>query len=427
MKKIFTFSAIILCFMCSVFATNNDYNGLWAESHINFVLENNIMFLDSNNNFQPYANTTKSNIYSYIINSDIDTSLNPDFFAKYKGGDYSSITRQDLAQIILEIAKASGVPTGITPGVTEEIIDITSVSEDYLQAVLYCWSNGIMQGNDGYFNPNSSVNRAIFSATIERMLDESTRLDFYTNEVYLPVMMYHSVIDNYHSYNDFIVTTDTFRGDLDYIKENGFTTILVADLIDYVYNDVSLPEKPILITFDDGYEDNYFNAFKILQEYDMKAVICPVSKYYEQDIFTSLGHLTIAQTREMDKSLLIEIQNHTYDMHDQIARYGSSRNPDESTADYRLIFGNDIANTHRIYNENNIKIPTTFSYPYGAFCNDSEDYIKEQGYLASFTTVPARLNIISEPEDLYLITRLNRSMFQDRNEYFYELETLNIR
>ena len=71
-------------------------------------------------------------------------------------------------------------------------------------------------------------------------------------EVRLPVLMYHLVLKNPKCKNKFIVSEETFEQDLKYIKENGYETILVNDLIEFTEGKKDLPAKPILLTFDDG-------------------------------------------------------------------------------------------------------------------------------------------------------------------------------
>ena len=89
--------------------------------------------------------------------------------------------------------------------------------------------------------------------------------------VELPIIMYHSVLKSRSG--DYIVHPSELENDLKYIKENGYETVVMADLINFVYEGVELPEKPIMITFDDGYYNNLGYAVPLLQKYGMKAVI----------------------------------------------------------------------------------------------------------------------------------------------------------
>ncbi|MBR2038566.1 MAG: polysaccharide deacetylase family protein, partial [Lachnospiraceae bacterium] len=77
-------------------------------------------------------------------------------------------------------------------------------------------------------------------------------------------------------------------------------------LADYVENGTMLPEKPVLLTLDDGYENNYTNAFPLLKKYNMKAVISLIGKDMR---------LNENQLKEKHDSGLVEIGNHTYDLH----------------------------------------------------------------------------------------------------------------
>ena len=70
---------------------------------------------------------------------------------------------------------------------------------------------------------------------------------------------------------------DQFREQMEYLHNQGYNTITLAQLYDYLENGTELPNKPIVITFDDGYVDNYKNVLPILKEYNMKATLFMIS------------------------------------------------------------------------------------------------------------------------------------------------------
>lgn len=86
-----------------------------------------------------------------------------------------------------------------------------------------------------------------------------------TDSVKLPVIMYHSLLKDEKLQNDYTVSPTLFENDLKYLTENGYTTVVVKDLTDYVYGKKSLPEKCIMLTFDDGYYNNYYYALSLLE------------------------------------------------------------------------------------------------------------------------------------------------------------------
>lgn len=119
----------------------------------------------------------------------------------------------------------------------------------------------------------------------------------------IPVLNYHQVSDERKG--PLTMTTEDFKWQMDYLKEQGFHTITPDQLYAYLTEKRPLPSKPVLITFDDGYEDNYTYAYPILKENQMQATIFMVAKSVDIP-----GHLTKAELREMEANG-ITIGSHT--------------------------------------------------------------------------------------------------------------------
>lgn len=77
--------------------------------------------------------------------------------------------------------------------------------------------------------------------------------------------MYHHVVEEGKEVNKITITTKRFEEDMEYLKTKGYTSISFKELIDYDEGKGNFPDKPVIITFDDGYEDNYINAYPILK------------------------------------------------------------------------------------------------------------------------------------------------------------------
>ena len=90
--------------------------------------------------------------------------------------------------------------------------------------------------------------------------------------------MYHNIDPHIKKAGRDSITSNEFEQDLKYLSNNGYHTITMTDLINYVLNDTPLPKKPIILTFDDGYYNNYVFALPLLKKYHMKAVVSIIRK-----------------------------------------------------------------------------------------------------------------------------------------------------
>ena len=98
--------------------------------------------------------------------------------------------------------------------------------------------------------------------------------------VSLPVLMYHSIALGTES--DYRIQPETFAADLSYLNNAGYTSVSAAELIRYVNGMGDLPEQPILLTFDDGFYNNYSLALPLLEQYDMCAIVSVVGQFTDE-------------------------------------------------------------------------------------------------------------------------------------------------
>lgn len=118
----------------------------------------------------------------------------------------------------------------------------------------------------------------------------------------IPVYMYHSINETPLSADTALsVRPDDFEVQLQFYQESGYTAITAEEL-----PKADKVKKPIVITLDDGYEDNYTNAYPLLKKYNMKATIFVVT-----DEIGKAGYLTKEQIKEMTQSGVIQIGSHT--------------------------------------------------------------------------------------------------------------------
>lgn len=129
-----------------------------------------------------------------------------------------------------------------------------------------------------------------------------------------PVLVYHALTADETQLpgDDWTVTADKFRSDLQAIKDMGFTPINSTDLYEVRLGLKELPAHPVWVTFDDGYENNYTIAFPILQELGYKAEIFVVTSLVGSTPEGGQPHFSWEQAQQMENSGLVAISLHGY-------------------------------------------------------------------------------------------------------------------
>ncbi len=207
-------------------------------------------------------------------------------------------------------------------------------------------------------------------------------------DVSLPIIMYHSILKDPLRTGDYVIPPDRLEADLAYLKEQGYTTIFISDLIAFVDQGVSLPEKPVMLTFDDGYYNNLVYLLPLLEKYKMKAVISVIGGL--TDKFTDTpdpnpyyAHLTWDDIAVLEESGLVEVQNHSYALHTDAQRKGAAKMENETAAQYRQLFSEDVsALQYKLYQKLGI-YPLAFTYPFGEISPESVEVLKELGFRAA--------------------------------------------
>lgn len=251
------------------------------------------------------------------------------------------------------------------------------------------------------------------------------------NTVPVPIIMYHSLLKDKNRQNKFVIDPALFENDLNYLKQNGYTTLLMTDLIQAVSDGTPLPEKPIILTFDDGYYNNYLYAYPMLKKYNMKALISIIGRYTDEysqlhEDNANYSHITWDQANEMIASGLVEIQNHTYDMHTyNKGRKGCKQNPGETQEVYRSVMDSDVGKLQKRIFEKTHKLPNTFTYPFGYMSDGSGLLLKDMGFQATLSCSEG-INYISTKEDhnpdqLFRLKRCLRPPHKSSQEFFQNL------
>lgn len=201
-----------------------------------------------------------------------------------------------------------------------------------------------------------------------------------------PILEYHQVTDEpldpvYEIYN---VPPAEFSAQLDYLQAEGYTTITLQDFMRVVHGKGSLPPKPIVLTFDDGYEDNYLEMFPILKVHNMTAVV-----YVITNEIGKAGYLTLNELKKMQQYGL-EIGSHTSDHLDLTTLDAHTQR-------------RQLRESKTFLEWSGLQTIYSFSYPNGAFNADLEKILREENYLTAVTGEAGLNTLKTNPYELYRV------------------------
>lgn len=238
-------------------------------------------------------------------------------------------------------------------------------------------------------------------------------------EAQVPILMYHNLAEEAAAETD--LTAAQFEAQIKALSEAGYTSISFDELMAYVYEGADLPEKPVMITFDDGYSSNYTLAYPILAKYQMKATIFAIGVSLGKDTYKDTGHemnphFSGEEAAEMVASGLISVQSHTYDMHqwppfetgDGPFRETILPLPGESEEDYVAALTADIQKSRQVLEDATGETVDVLAYPSGAYSTLSQWVLEENGIRVTLSTEPGVNTVVRGlPQTLYCMKRFH--------------------
>lgn len=186
-------------------------------------------------------------------------------------------------------------------------------------------------------------------------------------EVRIPILMYHSICNDDPN-NSLMIPTEMFAEQMEWLRENDFTAMSMDEVIEAM-NTGKVPKRPVLITFDDGYADNYINAFPELKNNNLKGTFFIIS-----DTITEEGgyYMSTSMLKEM-KEAGMEIENHT-------ANHLELNNLSREDAIDSIKRGQEFLRSVIGSNGNYL------CYPVGRYSDETIEIQKELGIKAALTT-----------------------------------------
>ena len=267
----------------------------------------------------------------------------------------------------------------------------------------YIFINGVTsKNNNNSVNSDNKSENSVYSNLIGSIDDNIKNnnnknrfenVSLTSDNIGIPVLYYHSVDEN--AANEVTITPEKLQEQLDYINDNNYVTITMTELYDHIENNKPIPEKSILITFDDGYMNNYTEAFPMLKELNMTATIFCVGNSLDGSYYLSEEAI-----KEMS-DYGIDIESHTVN-HVHL---------DTMSYDEQLL---ELKNSKNILEKITGKEVLSLAYPFGDYNDNTIKAAKDAGYKMGFTT---KLGLSDRTDDIYKLDRIYISSSYDMNTF----------
>lgn len=277
------------------------------------------------------------------------------------------------------------------PGAQTAVPGVTKFLGNVAQTV--AWVDQPMVGIGSMFGGAASRLLSYFNASPFPEINPKAR------QAKVPVMMYHDILPEKQVFFD--VTPTEFEQHLELIRAKGLTPISMDQLMLHLQTGAALPEKPILLTFDDGYAGHYTYVYPLLKKYNYPAVF----SIYTAKVGKHMGRssLTWEQVRELAKDPLITIASHSVN-HKVMTELTESGVQTELQQSKQIL-------------ETELGIPIRyFTYPEGNYNAKVAGAVQAAGYVAALTMSNSDEKLAGESESLLAIGRIGQSRLKEMVE-----------
>lgn len=213
------------------------------------------------------------------------------------------------------------------------------------------------------------------------------------------ILMYHMIGDI--PGNAAVMTEANLRIQMNYLRDHGYHPITMQELYDYVTKGAPLPEKPVCITFDDGYADSYKVVYPMMKEYGFPWTLFLIT----DDVGKPYNRMTWEQLKEMADSHTVTISNHTLS-HPKLHNLATAEEKEKEIA------GANQALKYHLGIDNQ-----WLAYPYGDYDDQVVEICKKIGIKMAVTTDAGRAHVGSYPYELkrvYIGNDISLARFQER-------------
>lgn len=406
MKKLLVFFSLIMLLILS--GCDNEVAPLQS---VNATLEKNSIVVEweeqeAATSYRVFRKTDQMQDYKFVCDVNEHRYVDADIYAKSSFQYKVAVIMEDSISEGIE-SNVVGVPIQeVEPQIYLEIPTITAVTrmDKYTSVIQISSSNQdceyeVFRANsiDGvYESVGTSLEPVYYDTTAEGYdgyfykvcafkednvseLSESVKIGTNAKSVFdVPILMYHEFVtqkdlDEGVAFDEYAIWYDEFESDLIWLRDHGYTTITTKELVDYLNGSGTMPEKPVILTIDDGKLGVYKNAWPLLQKYDMTASLAVIG--YRIDAATNnpesrttdeAPYCTWEEIGEMSDSGAIEIISHTYGLHvySHDDRVGANCADGESLSAFLPSAQRDYATIKNKIYEATGTVPVCMAYPY---------------------------------------------------------------
>lgn len=224
----------------------------------------------------------------------------------------------------------------------------------------------------------------------------------YRDALKVPVLTYHRVVNDnikykYFKNNEWVHAKTDFDEQMKYLYENNYNFLSLDEFYCWYNKKCKIPQKSVLITFDDGDIEAYYNVMPILKKYNLKGVIFIIGSKTLEDV----SRKNEVQKAYLSSSLIdkikneypkFEVQSHSYDLHKRVKH---NKKKIQTITKQALI--NDFKNNEKFGFE-------YLAYPYGVYSEDVFEVLESFNYKLAFKFKNFRCATRNDPK--YLISRI---------------------
>lgn len=221
----------------------------------------------------------------------------------------------------------------------------------------------------------------------------------------IPVLLYHSLD---HNESVISIAPNEFRAHMAFLKDNGYQAISLPKFLDYLYRGIKTPQRKVVLTFDDGFRNNYTEAFPILRDYGFTATIFLVTNHIgslcswdKDESIPDLPMLSWEEIRKMS-DYGIDFGTHTCS-HPYLAQLSEYEIKSELTKSKLTI-------------ETRLNKPVEFfCHPYGDTNHKTQRAAEACGYMGAFGGVD--FSLANSRDNLYDLKRIGTAHFSSLQDF----------